>query len=308
MSNTRYLSGDETQKSPAKAELAELDRLHKGAAQKLAQKEREFEMLMSMPSRQVKGRFGQQPYDYSTNPEDSELLLEMKDKVEPLLSKNPKPKANQEFISARFSHYDGGHTLANPDLMGTGEILCTETIDEYDEEHSEFLSWKAKLAKECGARTGTGVSWKIKKDGLKKREVLFSEKISKERVKELRHDLDKLVMQKLGKDMTLDELVVMDKEYKLVYREFMEKENIRGDQRNIRNKLFDECWNMCYMAASNFFWSKVIKDIPSLYDPKFFSGKVQSLRAYEKIRQEFDSRVSIEKNEYLINISSVKVK
>jgi hypothetical protein len=60
-------------------------------------------------------------------------------------------------------------------------------------------------------------------------------------------------MQKLGKDMTLGELALMDKEYKLAYREFMEKENIRGDQRGIRNKLFDECWNMCYMADSIFF-------------------------------------------------------
>jgi hypothetical protein len=187
MSSTRYLSGDETHKHQAKAELDELNRLHRGAAQKLAEKEREFEMLMSMPSQQVKGRFGQHSSN-STPGEDSELLLEMKDKVEPLLSKNPKPKANQEFISARFSGHDRAQTLALPDLMGTGEIIFTETIDEYDEEHSEFLAWKAKLAKECGARVGTGVSWKLKKDGLKKREVLFSEKISKERVKELRHD------------------------------------------------------------------------------------------------------------------------
>ena len=95
-----------------------------------------------------------------------------------------------------------------------------------------------------------GNSWKLKKDGLKKRDVLFREKISKERLKEIRHQVDKRMALKLGKDLTLDGLIAKDLEYKSIYRDFMEKENMREDQRNIRNKLFDECWNMCYMADS----------------------------------------------------------
>ena len=44
MSSTRYLSGDDAHKFQAKAELDELERLHKESALKLAQREREFEM------------------------------------------------------------------------------------------------------------------------------------------------------------------------------------------------------------------------------------------------------------------------